>query len=136
MSRNRIESYHDEGSGVTYVDVEPLLTPSFLAGHRITWRPDSRVSVHADGRYQGRTYLAPTGDEDLTTPSFYVLDAGVAIDLGGRSLLIQGRNLLDRRAFPSGDVSGGVARYFILAPRSVDLMLRIDLGGDASLPRR
>jgi iron complex outermembrane receptor protein len=30
-SRNRIDSYRDEGSGITYRDVEPILTPAFLA---------------------------------------------------------------------------------------------------------
>jgi len=41
------------------------------------------------------------------------------------TLSVHGRNLLERRAYPSGDVSGGVPRYFILAPRSVDLTLTI-----------
>jgi hypothetical protein len=37
-----------------------------------------------------------------------------------------GRNLLDRRAYPTGDVSGsGVPRYIILAPRSVDVTVRL-----------
>jgi hypothetical protein len=56
-----------------------------------------------------------------------VLDGGLTVALGGRSLLLQGRNLLDRRAYTSGDVSGGVPRYFILAPRSLDLTLRIPM---------
>ena len=44
-----------------------------------------------------------------------------------RALTIQGRNLLDRRAYPSGDVSGsGVPRYYILAPRSVDATVRVN----------
>jgi iron complex outermembrane receptor protein len=125
VSRNRIEAYHDEGTGETFQDVEPILTPALLVSHRVTWTPTSTVALHADGRYQGRTFLAPTGNQELTTPPFHVLDGGVTINLGGQTLLIQARNLLDRFALPSGDVSGGMARYFILAPRSVDVMLRV-----------
>ncbi len=128
VSRNRIVAYHDEASGMTFRDVDPILTPTVVASHRLTWHAAPRVSFTADGRYQGRTFLAPTGDDRLTTPGFYVLDGGVTIAVGGRTLLVQGRNLLDRRAYPSGDVSSdGEARYFILAPRSVDVTLRIRL---------
>jgi len=126
-SRNRIEVYRDEGTGDTYRNVEPILTPAFQVGHRLTWQVTRPVRLHADGRYQGRTFLAPVGDARLTTPAFYVLDAGMTLDLGGRTLLLTGRNLLDRRAYPSGDVSGGEPRYFILAPRSVDLAVRLPL---------
>ncbi len=126
VSRNRIERYHDEGSGVTYLDVEPILTPAFLASQRLSWRATSRLTVTADSRYQGRSALAPVGDDRLTSAAFHVLDGGLTLDLHGSTLLVQGRNLLNRRAYPSGDVSGaGVPRYFILAPRSVDLSLTL-----------
>jgi iron complex outermembrane receptor protein len=125
-SRNRIDSYRDEGSGITYRDVEPILTPAFLAGQQLTWRASSRLTLTADSRYQGRSSLAPVGDERLTSPAFHVVDAGVRWELGRSTLALYGRNVLNRRAYPSGDVSSeGVPRYFILAPRSVDVTLRI-----------
>ncbi|WP_025410018.1 TonB-dependent receptor [Gemmatirosa kalamazoonensis] len=129
VSRNRIASYTDEATAATYRDVEPILTPSFVGGHRVTWRVGPQLALTADGRYQGRSFLAPTGDARLTAPPFYVLDGGASLALrGGRTLLVQGRNLLDRRAYPSGDVSGsGVPRYFILSPRSVDVTVRVPL---------
>lgn len=125
VSRNRIEEYVDEGSGTTYRDIEPILTPAVLFSHRLTWRASGGLTLTADGRYQGRSFLAPTGDEDLTAPPFYVLDGGAVFTMGGRAIHIQGRNLLNRLAFPSGDVSGGVPRFFILAPRSVDVLLQV-----------
>jgi iron complex outermembrane recepter protein len=129
VSRNRIGAYRDEATSVTYRDVAPILTPALVASPRLTWRATSGLVLTADGRYQGRTFLAPTGDARLTTPPFYVQDVGVTASVGGRTLLVQGRNLLDRRAYPSGDVSGsGIPLYFILAPRSVDVSLRIPLG--------
>jgi hypothetical protein len=41
------------------------------------------------------------------------------------TLVITGRNLLDRHAYPTGDVSEGVPRYIILAPSSVDVTVRV-----------
>ena len=135
-SRNRIASYRDEATGTVYRDVEPILTPTFIGGHRITWRAAPWLGVNADGRYQARSFLAPTGNERLTAPGFYVLDGGVTL-FGDRprhdeswryrpTVTVTGRNLLDRRAYPTGDVSGsGVPRYIILAPRSADVTVRL-----------
>jgi len=128
VSRNRIAAYTDEATGTTYRDVQPILTPAFVGAHRVTWRVVPNVALTADGRYQARSFLAPTGDARLTAPPFYALDGGAALMLRGRTLLVEGRNLLDRRAYPSGDVSGsGVPEYYILAPRSVDVTVRVPL---------
>jgi iron complex outermembrane receptor protein len=124
-SRNRIDAYTDEGTGSTYTDVEPILTPAFLTSQQLTWRANQRLTLTADSRYQGLSYLAPFGDERLTSPAFHVLDAGARYELGTSTLSVYGRNLLDRRAYPSGDVSGGVPRYFILAPRSFDIAITV-----------
>ena len=126
VSRNRIESYLDEATGITYTDVEPILTPAFLASQQLTWRATSRLIVTADSRYQGRSYLAPRGDERLTSPAFHVLDGGARYEFGSATVALYGRNLLNRRAYPSGDVSSdGTPRYFILAPTSVDVSFTI-----------
>lgn len=126
VSRNRIAEYRDEAGGVTYRDVAPILTPAFVGAHRLTWRATPSLALTADGRYQSRSFLAPTGDVRLTAPPFYVLDGGAAFMVAGRTVAVNGRNLLDRHAYPTGDVSsGGVPRYIILAPRSVDVTVRL-----------
>ena len=126
VSRNRIESYTDEGTGITYRDVAPILTPAFLLSQQLTWRASSRLSFTADSRYQGLSYLAPRGDERLTSPAFHVLDGGARYAWRDVSIAVYGRNLLDRRAYPSGDVSSdGTPRYFILAPRSLDVTVSV-----------
>lgn len=126
VSRNRIESYLDERTGITHRDVEPILTPSFLASQSVTWRATPRFTLTADSRYQGRSFLAPIGDDRLTSPAFHVIDGGARFELGSGTVSLYGRNLLNRRAYPSGDVaSDGTPRYFILAPRSVDVTVRI-----------
>jgi iron complex outermembrane receptor protein len=126
VSRNRIEAYTDESAGAMYRNVEPILTPAFLTVQQLTWRASSRLTLTAESRYQGMSYLAPRGDARLTSPAFHVLDGGMRYAFGSTSLGINGRNLLNRRAYPSGDVSSdGTPRYFILAPRSVDVTIRI-----------
>lgn len=126
LSRNRIHEYRDESRGTTHRNVEPILTPAFLASHQVTWRATPRLTLTLDGRYQGRTSLAPVGNANLTTPPFHVVDGGLRFEAAGQAILIQGRNLLDRRAYPAGDVSGaGVPRYFILAPRSLDVTVTL-----------
>ncbi|HEX6316044.1 MAG TPA: TonB-dependent receptor [Gemmatimonadaceae bacterium] len=126
VSRNRIEEYRDEGTGVTYRDVEPVLTPAFLAYQQLTWRTTRTLTLTADSRYQGLSYLAPRGDTRLTSPAFHVLDAGARYELGSVTLAAYGRNLLNRRAYPAGDVSGdGTPRFFILAPTSLDVSVTL-----------
>ncbi len=126
VSRNRIDSYTDEGTGVTYRDVEPILTPALLLGQQLTWRATPRLSLTADSRYQGLSYLAQKGDERLTSPAFHVLDGGARYAFGSTTFAVYGRNLLNRPAYTSGDVSSdGTPRYFILAPRSLDVTLTL-----------
>ena len=135
VSRNRIDSYTDEATGTKYNDVEPILTPAFIGGHRATWHATPWLALNADGRYQSRSFLAPTGDERLTAAPFYILDAGVTLFgdrarddaswAGRTTVVITGRNLLDRHAYPTGDVSEDVPRYIILAPSSVDVTVRV-----------
>lgn len=128
LSDNRIATYRAEGgdTAVVYRNVEPILTPRVLSTQQVTWRVAPALTLTADGRYQGRAFLAPTGNPALTAPPFFVLDGGALVGVGRYTLLVQGRNLLDRRAYPSGNVSGsGVARYYILAPRHVAVTARL-----------
>jgi iron complex outermembrane receptor protein len=129
-SRNRIARYTDEATGIVYEEVQPILTPAFIAGHRVTWHARSWLGVNIDGRYQSRSFLAPTGSDRLTASAFYVLDGGLTVleSVGARNftVVVSGRNLLDRWAYPTGDVSGsGEARYIPLAGRSADVTLRV-----------
>ena len=128
LSRNRIREYRDDSGDapVAYRDVEPILTPRVLSTQQVTWRVARSLTLTADGRYQGRAFLAPTGDPRLTAPPFFVADGGALVGVGRYSVLVQGRNLLDRRAYPSGNVSGsGVPRYYILAPRHLAVTARV-----------
>jgi iron complex outermembrane receptor protein len=126
LSRNRIREYRDEAIGVSYRDVPTALTPPLVAGPQVTWRASRVLTLTSDGRYQSRQFLDPTGDRARTAGAFFVLDGGALLHLGRHELLLQGRNLLDRFALTAGDISSrGVPRYFILAPRSLEVMARL-----------
>ena len=125
-SRNRIARVVDQAAGREFRDVPPVLTPALTSVQQATWRATRAVTLHVDGRWQSRSYLAPTGERRLSAPGFFVADGGATMSLGRHALLVQGRNVLDRRAFPAGDVSSsGVPRFFILAPRNVEATLRL-----------
>ncbi|MDF1502185.1 TonB-dependent receptor [Roseisolibacter sp. H3M3-2] len=126
LSRNRIRSYRDESTGAEYRDVPTVLTPSLVTTQQATWRVARPLSLTLDGRYQSRQHLDPTGDLARTAPAFFALDGGALLHVGRHEILVQGRNLLDRFALTAGDISSsGVPRYFILAPRSVEVNARL-----------
>lgn len=124
-SRNRVVEDRDPATGAVLRGVPLALSPALVSTQRVTWRR-SRLSVlNAEGRYQSRSFLAPTRDRALSAPAFFVLDGGATFRLARHDVLVQGRNLLNRLAFPSGDVNRGTARYFILAPRNVEVTARL-----------
>jgi iron complex outermembrane receptor protein len=124
-SRNRVVEDREPATGATLRGVPLALSPAFVGTQRVTWRAPRVGSVNVEGRYQSRSYLAPTRDAALSAPAFFVLDGGVTFRAGRHDVLVQGRNLLDRLAYPSGDVMGGAARYFVLAPRNVEVTARV-----------
>jgi iron complex outermembrane receptor protein len=124
-SRNRVVADRDPTSGAVLRDVPLALSPAFVSTQRVTWRPARLPALNAEGRYQSRSFLAPTRDRALTAPGFFVLDGGITVRAGRHDVLVQGRNLLDRLAFPSGDVKSGVGRYFVLAPRNAEVTARL-----------
>ncbi|HYN43268.1 MAG TPA: TonB-dependent receptor, partial [Thermoanaerobaculia bacterium] len=127
----------------TYADVRPLMTPPFVGNLSIDWSPVRPVSVGASGRWVTRAHLDNTNVESLSAPSFFRLDASLALDLSGvvatgkPRLRLRVDNVLDeRRSYPNGysylyaveDGAGGEALagtpyFFPLATRNVSVSL-------------
>lgn len=123
---SRIREYTDR-DGATFRNVQALLTPPFQSAQRISWQMLPGVSVTAEGRYIGRSQLTNTNDPALSLPASYVLDAvaGWDVSAGRYSVLLYGSNLGHSRRYSTGNVSSsGTPRYFVLAPRSVQAVLR------------
>ncbi|HEX6048236.1 MAG TPA: TonB-dependent receptor, partial [Gemmatimonadaceae bacterium] len=126
LMTSRIREYTDR-DGVTYRDVPALLTPQLQSAQRISWRLLPVVELTAEGRYVGRSQLTNTNDPSLVLPASYVLDGVVRWDVGGGrySLFLYGANLGNSSRYSTGNVSSsGTPRYFVLAPRSVQAVVR------------
>ena len=123
---SRIREYTDR-SGVTYRDVSALLTPQLQSTQRVTWRVLPVVELTAEARYVGKSQLTNTDDPTLILPSSYLLDGVARWDFGrGRySLFVYGSNLGNSGRYSTGNVSSsGTPSYFVLAPRSVQAVVR------------
>ncbi|MEP7381284.1 MAG: TonB-dependent receptor [Gemmatimonadota bacterium] len=121
-STNRIREFTDSSRGTPVVrrNVEPLLTPRFLATHRTDFRVDPALTLSLEGRYQSPSFLDNTGSADRVLPSSYVLDAAARLTRARYALTVRGANLGDSQRFGSGSVSSsGTVRYFVLPARSV-----------------
>ena len=126
VSRNRIEAYTDEGTGITYRDVEPILTPAFLTVAPTHVAAVSAAHPHADSRYQGLSFLAPRGDARLTSPAVPRARRRGALCMGrGHDRCVRAQPARSSRVSVGRRERRGTPRYFILAPRSVDVTVRI-----------
>ena len=131
-----IDAYVDEGSGSTYRNVTPLMTPKFVSNHGIRSELAPWLSFDVDGRYVSRMMLTNTNDAAFVVPSAWYADAGATFRVAGQSLLLQVRNLFDQRvytggypgaapAIPSGADPGQESYYYILAPRNITLNAKL-----------
>ncbi|HQR67458.1 MAG TPA: TonB-dependent receptor, partial [Thermoanaerobaculia bacterium] len=154
-SRNRISEwtqFYDvyDASGAyaggvsrTFSDVAPLLTPELVANVFAEWDVLPWITLSANGRYLARSFLDNTNVGDLTTPSLFVLGAGLSIDLTGvlpgrPRLRVLGQNLLNETSLwtsgysylyatqgPGGLAFTGIPYYYPQASRSVTVTLDV-----------
>lgn len=123
-SYNRIAEYTDDATGVTYRDVEPLLTPRFVSNQSVAYTPADGVRLMLDGRFMSRSFLSNTSDRRFTTPSAYALDAGADWTLGSVTFLAQVRNVTNARVYTGGYTDGTTPYYYILAARNLQVTAR------------
>jgi iron complex outermembrane receptor protein len=116
LSRNRIArwtQFYDvydaagnwtESRPITFRNVQPLLTPSLIVSQAVDYSPLARLSFGAVGRWVGRSFLDNTNDENLATPSFFLLDGSVSYAFASRvRVSLQVNNALDSdEIYPSG----------------------------------
>ena len=121
-STNRIRQFTDSSRETPVVrrNMEPLLTPRFIATERADLAVSPSLALSAEGRYQSRAFLDNTSSTDRVLPSFFVIDASARIARARYAFTLRGQNLGDRQQFGSGSVStSGEVRYFVLPARSV-----------------
>lgn len=121
----RIGSYTDDATGVTYRNVEPLLTPRITAAHDLRFAITTLFSVTAGGRYATRSFLANTGDRRFILPAAYVSDLGVRAGTDRRSLQLIVYNVGDTDRYAGGYTDGATSYYYVHAARHATLTARI-----------
>jgi iron complex outermembrane receptor protein len=126
LMTSRIREYTDR-AGTRYRNVPALLTPQLQTAQRVSWRVRPALELTAEGRYSGRSQLTNTNDPSLILPASYVVDGMARWDFGGDrySLILHAANLTDSARYSTGNVSSsGTPRYFVLAPRSIQAVVR------------
>jgi iron complex outermembrane receptor protein len=123
--RGRIAEFTDEATGTAYFDVEPLLTPKFVAAGSLEFRPFSSLAVSTVARYASRAQLDNTGRPNLTLPAYLTTDVRASWERGAMGASLFLNNATNTRRFGSGHVSFGEARYYVLPPRNLFLEARL-----------
>lgn len=127
VMRGNIREFTDDESGVTYRDVEPLLTPRFTAAPRLVVRPGSGITVHALSQLSGRAQLDNTGNPLLRLPGHFVGNVAVEWSRGTYGLALHVNNVTNTDRFAGGHVSFGEARFYVLPPRNAFLLAKLAL---------
>jgi iron complex outermembrane receptor protein len=130
----RIDDYRDDATGELFHDVAALLTPRFVSGHGIRTELAPWLSFDADGRYTSRMMLTNTNDPRFVVPASWYGDAGATLHAGRASVLVQLRNVFDRRVYTGGypgpaangtDPAAMEPYYYTLAGRNLTVNARI-----------
>jgi iron complex outermembrane recepter protein len=130
----RIRDYRDDASGALFHDVVALMTPKFVSGHGVHSDVAPWLSVDVDGRYTSRMMLTNTNDANFVVPASWLADAGVTFRVARQSVLVQLRNVLNRRIYTGGYPGGGIGPadepimepyYYTLAPRNLTVNARL-----------
>jgi iron complex outermembrane receptor protein len=121
----RIRDFHDDGTGIAYHNVVPLLTPKLVTNQGVRVDINRLVSVDVDGRYTSRMMLGNDNDAKSIVPASYFVDAGMSLHFGAQSLLVQLRNVTNSRVYTSGYSDGTEPNYYLLAPRNVMVTAKI-----------
>ena len=130
----RIRDYRDDASGLVYHDVPALLTPKLVSNHGIRAELAPWLSFDADGRYTSRMMLTNTNDARFVVPASWYADIGATFHVAQQAVLVQVRNLFDRRVYTggypgaavnSGDPNAMEPYYYTLAPRNISVNARL-----------
>jgi iron complex outermembrane receptor protein len=130
----RIDEYRDDATGEIFHDVTALLTPKLVSGHGIRSELASWLSLDLDGRYTSRMMTTNTNDARFAVPASWYADASATMHVARHSVLVQVRNLFDRRVYTGGypgaavnstDPSAMEPYYYTLAPRNLTVSARL-----------
>ena len=127
IAHSRIREFIDSTGTLAVIrrDIPPLLSPGVTGTQRVDWRAHRRLDLGLEARYQGESFLRNDGNRALVLPAYWNMDAIVRVPLRSNELTLRATNLTNSQKFGSGYAVDGVPNYFILAPRSLFLTVRL-----------
>jgi iron complex outermembrane recepter protein len=124
--QSRIDEYAPEGEQQVYHNVQPALSPEWMASGEMGYRFLTRFRVALATRYIGESFQEPTNNPAFTMPSFVAADARLSVSFGPHALELMLNNIFDRRYFTYGapvdlDYDGALDEpgFFVQPPRHV-----------------
>lgn len=101
LMNSEIESFTD-GTGATFENVAPILTPDFILNQNLQYIIGHGLSIGLSGQYVGESYLTLANLEDDILPASFVMDGLVSFAVKNAELRLQVNNLLDETYYSSG----------------------------------
>ncbi|NBC81882.1 MAG: TonB-dependent receptor [Bacteroidetes bacterium] len=99
--QSEIETF-TSGTGETYNNKTPILSPEIIGRGRINIFPAENLSVRFSGNYVGQSFLELTNDPEFTLPAYFTMDAAIAYELGSISIRLEAKNLSDQHYYTNG----------------------------------
>lgn len=128
MLRAKIAEFVDDDAGVTYRNVEPLMSPPLIANLRWDVPLTGPWSASVAGRYVDRAHLANDGNAALVTPAYSLVDLALHWSRAGREIRVEINNALDANAFAGGYTDSTTRYFYPIATRNILVTLRTPLG--------
>ncbi len=124
--QSQIKTYAPSDDPNVYHDVQPALSPQWMANGTINYHFLHRFDIGLTGKYLGESYQEPTNNEAFKMPAFFVMDAKISVAFGkGHSFDFYLNNIFDKLYFTNGapvdiDYDGTFDEpgYFVQPPRN------------------
>jgi len=101
--KSQIDEFSPEGSGQTYSNVEPILSPKFIINGSLAYSITPWLKTSIRARYVSDSFLELTNQPDLDLPAFVVADLELSISFLTNYLIkLQLNNIFDDRYYASG----------------------------------
>ncbi|MCP4439443.1 MAG: TonB-dependent receptor [Aureispira sp.] len=118
---SRIQEYTTDFDSVSYSNVQPLLTPEWIANAEISYTPFPFWTMAVDARYVGQSFLDNTNNALFVVPHYFLLGFRTSVSfLKHHQIDIMLNNLTNARYYSSGYVdfgsNGPESAYFVQAP--------------------
>jgi iron complex outermembrane receptor protein len=126
LSSNRIKTYTTDYDSVTYLNVQPLLTPQIIINQGITYSINKKIKFDVNGRYMSKSYLDNSNNKNYMTPASLIINSSLCINFyKEHSINFMVNNITDTKYYTSGYVQNMQPYYFAMATRNYFVTLKL-----------